>query len=145
MIVITPKGFKNQKCDYTLLYLCGMSETCEKYLSYYLEKNRSKQSYPWNSKYSTGPFLEHLPGNYRLIFWHGPNRPITRLNHKETTAWFDVKALPCNDPDRYNMLHVYDSVQEISEFINTDQIDCQWYLSGFSMGSCMSLAITLMA
>ena len=42
MIIITPKGFKSKKCDYTLLYLCGMGETCEKYLTFYLEKGSAK-------------------------------------------------------------------------------------------------------
>jgi hypothetical protein len=42
MIIITPKGFKSRPCDYTLLYLCGMTETCEKYLTYYLEKGSAK-------------------------------------------------------------------------------------------------------
>ena len=141
MIIITPRGFKDKKCDYTLLYLCGMAETVDKYLTYYLEKSNAKQEYPWKPKYSMGPIFEHLPGNYRLIFFHGPKRQITRLNDFVTTAWFNVKALPCNDPDRYTMEHVYESTKEISDFIEQDPINCDWFLAGFSMGSCMSLAL----
>ena len=71
--------------------------------------------------------------------------PINRLNNHITTAWFNVKALPCNDPERYYMSNVYDSAQEIFEFIESDSVKCDWILAGFSMGSCMSLAVTLLS
>jgi len=39
------------------------------------------------------------------------------VNNKVVPAWYDVKSLPCTDPERYTVPHVYESVKEICEFI----------------------------
>jgi len=53
-------------------------------------------------------------------------------------AWFDVKDMPCDEPDRFNMSHVEESLSEIKDLIlrEADSIyngDTQKiFVSGFS-------------
>ena len=61
VLLITPKAEnvdkkdKNSKPFYTVIFFCGMTETCKMYLKYYEELERAKSRIPFEKKYDFGP------------------------------------------------------------------------------------------
>ena len=50
------------------------------------------------------------------MFYEAPKRYVRRMEGIDR-AWYDVKAAPVNDPERSNMDHVRESLEEIAAVI----------------------------
>ena len=54
-------------------------------------------------------------------------------------AWYDVKDIPCDNADRYNIDHIHESLKEISAFLQeeeskfySEESTSKIFLSGYS-------------
>lgn len=58
VLIITPKSENVEKKSmplYTVIFFCGMTETCKMYLKYYEELECAKSRIPFEKKYDFGP------------------------------------------------------------------------------------------
>ena len=93
MVIMTPKREDSNYMtpEYTYIFAHGLMEKASNYQTMYLNPELPQKFPLPNSKYQVSPFQDKLPGdNYRLVFFNGPKRPITRFKGKEYTSWFDV-------------------------------------------------------
>eukprot|EP00347_Sterkiella_histriomuscorum_P006350 403353094 len=116
---------------HSVLFIHGMAESGQ----YYLEKIQR------------GEF--RLLDNVRYLIPSGTVQYVSRIN-KEVMAWYDIKALDPEDPDRYNMEQMDETIQYLNDIL-TEEAKSQYdgdysriFVSGFSQGGCLTYVLGLL-